>query len=165
MNTRHEIDRPRYSGPIACVLASALAVASALFGSEPKAPTPVTIARMASAKCGSRIPTHVTLTGFVADVTKEADGDYHLKVCASLKGRPCTIVEIIPLLGADRIVAPLKRVARSKAVVRKGDLVAVTGISRWDSTHRWMEVHPATGVVVLDHLKPTKVINGRRGNV
>jgi hypothetical protein len=113
MTTHYPIDRPRLSGPIACVIMSALAVASALCGSEPKAPTPVTIARMASAKCGSRIPTRVTLTGFVADVTKEADGDYHLKVCSTPTGRICTIVEIIPPLGADRIVAPLKRVARS----------------------------------------------------
>lgn len=148
MSDRHPIDRPRLSGPIACALMGLIAAGSA-WCSEPKAPTPVTIARMASAKCGSRIPTHVTLTGTVASVKKEADGDYHVTVCASPASKVCVVVEIIPLLGADRIVAPLKRVARSKAVVRKGDSIEVTGISRWDAAHRWMEVHPATSIKVL----------------
>ena len=124
------------SGPIAGFLMSMIALASSIFGSEPKAPKPVTIQRLATAVCGSRIATHGTVTGDVASVRHEADGDYHLKLCAAT-GRPCVVVE------------PKERAAKARVAVRKGDRVEVTGITRWDSEHRWWEVHPATRIVVL----------------
>lgn len=143
------------SGPVACFLAMLLAVASSIRGSEPKSPKVVSIARLATAVCGSRIPTHVTVAGDVESVRKEADGDYHLSLCAPA-GRPCVVVEIIPLLSADRIVEPRERAAKARAAVRKGDRVEVTGITRWDAEHRWWEIHPATRIVVLGRVPSGK---------
>lgn len=144
------VESPRYSGPIACLVAALLAVCSSLCGAvEPKAPSDVQIVRLATGTCKSRIPTHVRITGAVASVRKEADGDYHVRLCAEPKGAPCVVVEIIPSLSADRIVTPKTRAARTKAVVRKGDRLEVVGISRWDVHHSWWEIHPATSIKVL----------------
>ena len=143
------------SGPIACFLVMLLAVSSSIRGSEPKAPKPVTIQRLATAVCGSRIATHVTVSGAVASVRKEADGDYHLSLCEP-SGAPCVVVEVIPELSADRIVSPKSRAAKTRSAIRKGDLVEVTGISRWDTGHRWREIHPATRIVVLGRVPSGK---------
>lgn len=143
------------SGPIACCLAALLAFASALWGSEPAKPTETTIQRLAAGTCTSRIPTHVRVTGDVASVRHEVYGDYHVKLCAAT-GAPCVVVEIIPQLSADRIVLPRQRAARTRAAVRKGDRIEVVGISRWDTGHRWWEIHPATSITVLGRVPSGK---------
>lgn len=138
--------------PVACLVAALLALCSSLCGAvEPKEPTAVTIAKLARSTCANRIPTHVRVAGVVASVRKEADGDYHVRLCDSA-GSPCIVVEIIPSLSADRIVEPRTRAARTKAAVRKGDRIEVVGISRWDGGHRWWEIHPATSIKVLGHV-------------
>lgn len=143
-------DRPCYSGPVACLLAALSALYASLCGATgPKEPTAVSIAKLARSTCANRIPTHVRVAGVVASVRKEADGDYHVKLCEEPNGAPCIVVEIIPSLSADRIVEPKTRAARTRAAVRKGDRIEVVGISRWDAGHRWWEIHPATSIKVL----------------
>jgi len=79
---------------------------------------------------GHTAHTHVTVTGTVAYVRKEADGDTHIKL-VSATGR-FVVAECIPAL-------PCK-------LPRAGDTVSVSGISRRDSEHLWWEVHPVEAI-------------------
>jgi hypothetical protein len=84
-----------------------------------------------------RVPhTHVETTGYVTLVSKESDGDIHIRLTA-LSGR-FIICECVPELPC--------------AVVPKvGDTVRVKGIYRRDPEHGWWEIHP---VEVLEIAQP-----------
>lgn len=75
--------------------------------------------------------THVEVRGVVTYRAREDDGDIHLRVC---DGGLCIVAECIPELPTPC------------AGVRKGDAVAVRGISRFDRKHGWGEVHPVLGL-------------------
>jgi hypothetical protein len=77
--------------------------------------------------------THVELDGRVVLVKREADGDVHFRL-ADAQGR-WIVCEIIPLI---RLPAP-----------QRGQQVRVRGIRRWDSVHRWAEVHPVEALTRL----------------
>lgn len=81
----------------------------------------VTIDRMANTT-----HTHVTTTGMVEMVKKEADGDIHIRLCQAPKS--CLTLEIIPPL-------PL-------TPPQKGRCIRVWGIARYDRMHLWAEIHP-----------------------
>lgn len=83
--------------------------------------------------CGmkSNFHTHVSVTGRVALIKREADGDTHMRLVAN----GCFITaECIPELPCS--VKP-----------HVGDSVTVQGISRFDGEHKWYEVHP------VEHIK------------
>lgn len=71
--------------------------------------------------------THVEVRGTVTYRRKEEDGDVHLRIC---DGGLCIVAECIPELPAPCVG------------VRKGEVVTVRGISRYDKQHGWGEVHP-----------------------
>jgi hypothetical protein len=88
--------------------------------------------RVAVAQLARSTWTHVEVIGRVTLVRDEADGDIHFRV-ADPRGR-FVVAEIIPLI-------PLARPAIGQRVI-------VRGIRRWDSRHRWIEVHPVEALEV-----------------
>lgn len=70
--------------------------------------------------------THVAVTGTVAYVRAESDGDVHIKL-VSPSGR-FVILECTPFLPCKRPYA--------------GQVITAYGISRRDPEHLWWEVHP-----------------------
>lgn len=76
--------------------------------------------------------THVETCGPVVYRRRMADGDWHITLD---NGRAKVVVEIIPLI-------PL-------TPPRKGDLVRVRGIRRYDDSHKWPEIHPAEQIAVV----------------
>lgn len=96
---------------------------------------PMPLAQMAQAAPGDPIlPTHVVTAGTVRMVRQEADGDLHVRLCAPADPRVCIVLECIPELPCK---AP-----------RYGDHVTAEGISRWDTAHRWQEIHPVLSLEV-----------------
>jgi hypothetical protein len=81
------------------------------------------------------IHTHVETSGRVEYRRSEEDGDVHLRICGPAGG--CVVAECIPEIPAVRDTC--KR-------FRKGSLVVVRGISRYDGKHRWWEIHPVLGI-------------------
>jgi hypothetical protein len=75
---------------------------------------------------GHQKHTHAAVTGTVAYVRKEDDGDIHIKL-VSPSGR-FIIAECIPALPC----APPK----------VGLVITVYGITRLDTEHGWREIHP-----------------------
>lgn len=92
----------------------------------------VDLAMMAAQEPGSgRVPTHVEVVGKVTLVKREADGDRHIRLCS---GASCIVAECIPSLPCD---AP-----------KLGQTVTVQGISRYDTEHKWHEVHPVEKLMI-----------------
>lgn len=94
----------------------------------------VALPDFALAPADAHLPTHLCTVGEVASVRKEKDGDVHVRLC-SFSSDPalggwgyCVVLEIIPEL-------PIAR-------PRKGSRIRACGIQRWDSAHRWQEIHP-----------------------
>lgn len=81
------------------------------------------------------VHTHVETSGRVEFRRSEDDGDVHLRVCGPAGG--CVVAECIPEIPSIRDAC--KR-------FRKGSQVTVRGITRYDSKHRWWEVHPVLGI-------------------
>lgn len=79
--------------------------------------------------------THVAVSGTVAYVRIEDDGDIHIKLINPLTGR-FVIAECIPALPCS---------FRPKA----GQRIKVKGISRADPEHLWFEVHPVELIELL----------------
>ena len=77
---------------------------------------------------GANKHTHVAVTGRVAYVAREADGDLHMRLAAPDDSTLFIVAECIPALPCAKPV--------------KGTLITVYGISRKDSEHGWSEVHP-----------------------
>lgn len=73
--------------------------------------------------------THVETCGPVVYRRQMADGDWHVTLD---DGVSQVVVEIIPALPLDP--------------PRKGQIVRVRGIARWDKAHGWAEVHPAEAI-------------------
>jgi len=69
--------------------------------------------------------THVSVSGLVTLVRREADGDLHIKLVGHTG---FVVAECVPKLPCR---AP-----------RVGERVTVKGISRHDGEHNWWEVHP-----------------------
>jgi len=86
----------------------------------------VSIARMATNK-----HTHVAVTGRVALVKHEGDGDLHIKVS---DGNRFMVAECIPALPCSE--------------PKIGDVITVRGISRYDGEHHWPEVHPVEKLTI-----------------
>jgi hypothetical protein len=87
---------------------------------------PVTIWALAT---GQVRHTHVQVTGKVASVRFEDDGDLHIKLQSTApRDTSWIIAECIPRM-------PCRR-------PRVGEIVTVRGISRRDPEHGWYEVHP-----------------------
>lgn len=96
---------------------------------------PMPLAQIAQAAPGDPIvPTHVVTSGTVRMVRQEADGDLHVRLCAQDDPATCIVLECIPELPCK---AP-----------RYGDHVTAQGISRWDTAHRWQEIHPLLSLEV-----------------
>lgn len=96
---------------------------------------PVDVATWAA---GGHVPTHVSVAGRVAYTRRERDGDQHLKILGARDG--AVILECIPEF--PEILAACRR-------VQKGDLIDVTGISRYDTDHDYPEVHPVLSVSIV----------------
>lgn len=77
--------------------------------------------------------THAAVTGKVAYVHHESDGDTHIKL-VSPSGR-FIIAECIPLLPC--------------ALPKAGVTITVRGITRWDPEHEWGELHPVESWTVV----------------
>jgi hypothetical protein len=77
--------------------------------------------------------THAEVTGRVAQVIHEADGDIHLRLTAP--DGHFVIAEIIP---AVPMVAP-----------QVGLCIRAWGITRFDVHHAWSELHPLEGWVLV----------------
>ena len=73
--------------------------------------------------------THVETCGPVVYRRRMKDGDWHVTLD---NGKATVVVEIVPLIPLD----PPK----------KGTIVRVRGISRFDKDHGWPEVHPAEAI-------------------
>lgn len=77
--------------------------------------------------------THIQLSGYVTYVASESDGDYHIRVCDSpsitgMDVNHCVIGECVPALPCSHPSV--------------GRQLHLKGVSRLDSEHHWMEVHP-----------------------
>lgn len=81
--------------------------------------------------------THAAVTGDVSQVTRELDGDIHIRIQA---GGAFIVAEIIPEL-------PF-------APPHIGQIVTVWGIVRHDGFHNWWELHPLVGWQPGDVLRP-----------
>lgn len=77
--------------------------------------------------------THAAVTGRVAYVRHEDDGDTHIKL-VSPAGK-FIIAECIPLLPCS--------------LPKLGTLITVRGITRKDPEHLWWEVHPVESWVLI----------------
>lgn len=82
---------------------------------------------------GRNFHTHVQITGRVALVKHEADGDTHIQISGSDSSR-WVVAECIPSL-------PCK-------LPRVGQIVTVKGISRFDGEHKFYEVHPVEELTI-----------------
>lgn len=82
---------------------------------------PVAIADMPQ-----NVHTHVQVTGTVAYVKQEGDGDTHIRLVDDAKH--FIVAECIPLIPC---VAP-----------KVGQKITVKGISRYDGKHKWYECNP-----------------------
>jgi hypothetical protein len=87
----------------------------------------VTVAQLRETKW-----THVSVCGKVTLAKKEDDGDAHIRIEA---GGAFAVAEIVPYHPL-----PMPKV---------GQWVRVAGISRYDKTHAWPEVHPVEAVSVV----------------
>jgi hypothetical protein len=76
--------------------------------------------------------THIDTCGPVVYVRKQQDGDFHVTLD---NGKARVVVEIIPLI-------PLQ-------APKKGQTIRVRGISRFDKSHRFAEIHPAEQIDVV----------------
>lgn len=83
--------------------------------------------------------THIETCGPVVYVRKQQDGDLHVTLDNG-KGR--VVVEIIPLIP---LPAP-----------KKGQIVRVRGISRFDKGHRFVEIHPVESIEVVKDCQPPR---------
>jgi hypothetical protein len=77
--------------------------------------------------------THVEVCGPVTYVRRQKDGDIHVTLD---NGKAKVVVEIIPLI-------PLP-------TPKKGQLLQVRGISRFDRGHKFTEIHPAEEIEVVE---------------
>jgi hypothetical protein len=77
---------------------------------------------------GHQKHTHVAVTGKVAYVRTEDDGDTHIRLNSLGDSTKFVIAECIPLIPCTRPTA--------------GRVITVRGISRFDPEHLWREVHP-----------------------
>lgn len=80
---------------------------------------------------------HITVTGFVTYVSKETDGDIHIRICDSalvlgMDTKHCIIAECIPELPCAHPAI--------------GSSITVSGISRQDPEHDWYEIHPVESI-------------------
>ena len=81
--------------------------------------------------------THVVTEGLVVYRRKMRDGDYHVTIIDGEERK--LVCEFIPAL--------TEHVGRPPS---KGARIRVWGIARWDSRHRWPELHPVEAFLVLD---------------
>jgi hypothetical protein len=77
--------------------------------------------------------THVETCGPVVYRRRMQDGDIHVTLD---NGKAKVVIEIIPLIPLD----PPK----------KGTIIRVRGISRWDRDHGWPEIHPAEAIWMVE---------------
>ena len=89
---------------------------------------PTSVDNLAS---GRSAHTHVSVTGRVAYVRAETDGDMHIKL-------------VNPATGAFIIAECIPKLPCVKPIV--GTTITVLGISRKDSEHGWWEVHPVEDI-------------------
>ncbi len=85
----------------------------------------VPLAKIAS---GTWVRPRAKITGTVAFIRKEDDGDVHIRLTS---GKDRVILEIIPELPVS--------------VPKIGDTITAWGVVRWDGEHRWAELHPLVG--------------------
>jgi len=76
--------------------------------------------------------THVEITGKVASVNPEKDGDTHIQIS---EGTGFIIAECIPKLPCS-------------VIPDVGQTVTIRGISRYDRENHWYEVHPVEEIEV-----------------
>lgn len=93
--------------------------------------------------------THVCVTGTVAYVRYQRDGDWHITLD---NGRAKVVIELIPQLKLT-IEQPdgmfIDANVAEGTPVRKGQRVEACGITRVDQVHRWAEIHPVERLRVL----------------
>jgi hypothetical protein len=100
-----------------------------------------TIASLATSRS-----THVEVVGLVTLVKKEADGDLHFRL-TDADGR-FIVCEIIPTLIPVAAVDPHSDEPMLLERPSVGQRVRVRGIRRYDTWHRWSEIHP------VEHWEP-----------
>lgn len=126
----HVPDLPSCAGQLLAALLLALLLPLAAGAEEERAFRPVPVDQLAT----GTIHTHVETSGRVDFRRSEEDGDVHLRICGSAG---CVVAECIPE------ISPVRDACKR---FRKGSLVVVRGISRYDGKHRWWEIHPVLGV-------------------
>ncbi len=77
---------------------------------------------------GKFLTAHARVSGQVVRVSKEADGDIHIRLSDD---QAFIICEIIPELP----IAPPKKASK----------ITAWGIVRYDGEHKWWELHPLIG--------------------
>ncbi len=105
-----------------------------------------------------------SVTGVVVSLRKEKDGDYHIRLRLDPgqgdllneknieKQQGCLVIEIIcanEVTQQDAIGACSDYV-NNVSIPARGQHIKVTGSYVYDSQHGWNEIHPVTGVVVLN---------------
>ncbi len=78
---------------------------------------------------GKFLGPHAKVQGNVVKVSKEADGDVHIRLSA---GTSFIVCEIIPEL-------PIQKSPPT------GSTITAWGIVRYDGQHKWWELHPLIG--------------------
>lgn len=73
-----------------------------------------------------------TIGGIIKSVTRETDGDFHIRITDGSYEAVTEVVPEIPLT-----IPPV------------GARVRVSGIPRQDADHGWWEIHPVTGIQVM----------------
>lgn len=102
----------------------------------------------------------MTVTGVVAAVVKEADGDDHIRLQLDV-GQPAIINDKNRSdQGGNLVVEPMcvgavtqedakaacASYTNQVAIPHAGDHVTVVGVYSFDSEHGWMEIHPVTSI-------------------
>lgn len=82
---------------------------------------------------GRVVGPHVQITGYVDYKSKEADGDYHIRLIDPATPEDFVICEVIPALPMPNGIPVLHTT------------VTIWGIARFDSEHGWPELHPVLG--------------------
>jgi hypothetical protein len=90
-------------------------------------------------KVAASARTHIETCGPVVYVRKQQDGDVHVTLD---NGKARVVVEIIPLVP---LTAP-----------KTGQTIRVRGISRFDKSHRFAEIHPAEQIDVVKDCRVQK---------
>lgn len=114
----------------------ALWVLVARLWAQPAVVRPYWPTSLDSLAVGHHRHTHIAVTGTVAYVRREDDGDTHVRLLGSSGW--FIVGECIPVIVPSPCAVPL----------HTGESITIRGISRQDPEHLWYEVHPIESITV-----------------